>query len=133
LDPLIPGFFRHASTQLYQPRTSTADSSDGRPQQQLNQATACKLGRPDQVSTSNSGGLLSDRPARLPGLSMQAACGACTPAGAAASAGCPAVNVGARKLEHVLEALGVEHDIKEYPDAEYALLNDHEGAATATR
>jgi carboxymethylenebutenolidase len=34
----------------------------------------------------------------------------------------------ARRLATVLEALGVEHDVKEYPDAGHAFLNDHEGA-----
>jgi carboxymethylenebutenolidase len=28
----------------------------------------------------------------------------------------------------VLEALGVDHDVKEYPEAGHAFLNDHEGA-----
>ncbi len=31
----------------------------------------------------------------------------------------------AQKLERSLEALGVEHDVKEYPDASHAFLNDH--------
>jgi carboxymethylenebutenolidase len=34
----------------------------------------------------------------------------------------------AQKLDRVLEALGVDHDIKEYPEAGHAFLNDHEGA-----
>ena len=34
----------------------------------------------------------------------------------------------ARRLATVLEALGVEHDVKEYPEAGHAFLNDHEGA-----
>jgi carboxymethylenebutenolidase len=34
----------------------------------------------------------------------------------------------AQRLATVLEALGVEHDVKEYPDAGHAFLNDHEGA-----
>jgi len=34
----------------------------------------------------------------------------------------------APKLVQVLTALGVDHDIKEYPDAGHAFLNDHEGA-----
>jgi carboxymethylenebutenolidase len=34
----------------------------------------------------------------------------------------------ARRLAGVLEALGVEHDVKEYPQAGHAFLNDHEGA-----
>jgi carboxymethylenebutenolidase len=34
----------------------------------------------------------------------------------------------ARKLERVLEAVGVEHDVKEYPDAGHEFLNDHEGS-----
>jgi carboxymethylenebutenolidase len=33
-----------------------------------------------------------------------------------------------QKLDRVLEALGVDHDVKEYPDAGHAFLNDHEGA-----
>jgi carboxymethylenebutenolidase len=34
----------------------------------------------------------------------------------------------AQRLAGVLEALGVEHDVKEYPQAGHAFLNDHEGA-----
>lgn len=34
----------------------------------------------------------------------------------------------ARKLGQALAALGVDHDIKEYPDAGHAFLNDHESA-----
>jgi carboxymethylenebutenolidase len=33
-----------------------------------------------------------------------------------------------QRLAGVLEALGVDHDIKEYPDAGHAFLNDHERA-----
>lgn len=33
----------------------------------------------------------------------------------------------AQKLEQSLEALGVAHDVKEYPDAGHAFLNDHRG------
>ena len=33
----------------------------------------------------------------------------------------------APKLERVLEALGGEHDVTEYPDAGHAFLNDHHG------
>jgi carboxymethylenebutenolidase len=32
------------------------------------------------------------------------------------------------KLDRVLAALGVDHDVKEYPDAGHAFLNNHEGA-----
>jgi carboxymethylenebutenolidase len=34
----------------------------------------------------------------------------------------------AQKLDRALEALGVDHDVKEYPDAGHAFLNDHESA-----
>ena len=34
----------------------------------------------------------------------------------------------AQELSQVLTALGVNHDVKEYPDAGHALLNDHESA-----
>jgi carboxymethylenebutenolidase len=34
----------------------------------------------------------------------------------------------AGKLGRALTALGVDHDVKEYPDAGHAFLNDHEGA-----
>jgi len=34
----------------------------------------------------------------------------------------------AAKLEEALQRLGVDHDIKEYPDAEHGFLNDHKGA-----
>ena len=34
----------------------------------------------------------------------------------------------AHRLEQVLSALGVDHDIKEYPGAGHGFLNDHEGA-----
>lgn len=34
----------------------------------------------------------------------------------------------AQKLGRVLAALGVDHDIKEYPDAGHAFLNDHDSA-----
>ncbi len=34
----------------------------------------------------------------------------------------------AHKLDRVLGALGVDHDVKEYPDAGHAFLNDHETA-----
>ncbi len=32
------------------------------------------------------------------------------------------------KLDQVLAALGVDHDVKEYPDAGHEFLNDHEAA-----
>lgn len=34
----------------------------------------------------------------------------------------------AQELSQVLTALGVNHDVKEYPDAGHAFLNDHESA-----
>ena len=34
----------------------------------------------------------------------------------------------ARKLDRALAALGVDHDVKEYPDAGHAFLNDHDSA-----
>jgi len=34
----------------------------------------------------------------------------------------------ADRLEQALAAAGVEHDVKEYPDAGHGFLNDHEGA-----
>ena len=38
----------------------------------------------------------------------------------------------ADRLERALTAAGVEHDVKEYPDAGHAFLNDHEGASDKT-
>jgi carboxymethylenebutenolidase len=38
----------------------------------------------------------------------------------------------ARKLGRALEALGVDHDIKEYPDAGHAFLNNHDSAGDRT-
>jgi carboxymethylenebutenolidase len=38
----------------------------------------------------------------------------------------------AQRLEQALDALGVDHDVKEYPDAGHAFLNDHEGAGDRT-
>ncbi len=38
----------------------------------------------------------------------------------------------ARRLEGALTAVGVEHDVKEYPEAGHAFLNDHEGAGDKT-
>src|SRR5664280_433357 len=34
----------------------------------------------------------------------------------------------AEKLDRALEATGVDHDVKEYPDAGHAFLNDHDSA-----
>jgi carboxymethylenebutenolidase len=34
----------------------------------------------------------------------------------------------ANRLEQALSAAGVEHDVKEYPEAGHSFLNDHEGA-----
>ena len=34
----------------------------------------------------------------------------------------------AGRLSHALDAVGVDHDVKEYPDAGHAFLNDHESA-----
>lgn len=34
----------------------------------------------------------------------------------------------AARLEQALAAAGVEHDVREYPDANHGFLNDHEGA-----
>jgi carboxymethylenebutenolidase len=34
----------------------------------------------------------------------------------------------AQRLDGVLEALGVDHEVKEYPEAGHEFLNDHEGA-----
>jgi carboxymethylenebutenolidase len=38
----------------------------------------------------------------------------------------------ADRLDRVLTAVGVEHDVKEYPEAGHAFLNDHEGAGDKT-
>ncbi len=38
----------------------------------------------------------------------------------------------AAKLEQALDALGVDHDVKEYPGAGHAFLNDHESAGDRT-
>ena len=38
----------------------------------------------------------------------------------------------AEKLDRVLTAVGVDHDVKEYPDAGHAFMNDHEGAHDRT-
>ena len=38
----------------------------------------------------------------------------------------------ARRLERLLTAVGVDHDIKEYPDAGHAFLNDHDRAGDRT-
>lgn len=38
----------------------------------------------------------------------------------------------AEKLDRVLAAIGVDHDVKEYPDAGHAFLNDHESAGDPT-
>jgi carboxymethylenebutenolidase len=38
----------------------------------------------------------------------------------------------AAKLDRALQALGVDHDVKEYPDAGHAFLNDHKGAGDRT-
>ncbi len=40
----------------------------------------------------------------------------------------PTLRGAAERLEQALTAVGVEHDIKEYPDAGHGFLNDHEGA-----
>ena len=34
----------------------------------------------------------------------------------------------ADRLDRALTAVGVEHDVKEYPEAGHSFLNDHEGA-----
>ena len=38
----------------------------------------------------------------------------------------------AERLDRTLTAVGVEHDVKEYPEAGHAFLNDHEGAGDKT-
>ena len=38
----------------------------------------------------------------------------------------------AARLDQVLAAVGVEHDVKEYPEAGHAFLNDHDGAGDKT-
>jgi carboxymethylenebutenolidase len=38
----------------------------------------------------------------------------------------------ADRLDRALTAVGVEHDVKEYPEAGHAFLNDHEGAGDKT-
>ncbi len=38
----------------------------------------------------------------------------------------------AQRLERALTAAGVDHDVKEYPEAGHAFLNDHEGAHDRT-
>jgi carboxymethylenebutenolidase len=38
----------------------------------------------------------------------------------------------AGKLDRALQALGVDHDVKEYPDAGHAFLNDHRSAGDRT-
>jgi carboxymethylenebutenolidase len=38
----------------------------------------------------------------------------------------------AGRLSRALGALGVDHDVKEYPDAGHAFLNDHDGAGDRT-
>ncbi len=37
----------------------------------------------------------------------------------------------AARLEHALQANGVDNDVKEYPDAGHGFLNDHDGRAAA--
>jgi carboxymethylenebutenolidase len=37
----------------------------------------------------------------------------------------------ASRLERALEALGVDHDVKEYPDAGHSFMNDHHNAVFA--
>jgi carboxymethylenebutenolidase len=37
----------------------------------------------------------------------------------------------ADKLERTLERIGVEHDVREYPDAGHSFLNHHHGVAGA--
>lgn len=34
----------------------------------------------------------------------------------------------AARLQHALDAVGVDHDVKEYPDAGHSFLNDHDSA-----
>ena len=38
----------------------------------------------------------------------------------------------AGRLEGILTAVGVEHDVKEYPDVGHAFINDHDGAGDPT-
>ncbi len=38
----------------------------------------------------------------------------------------------ALRLEQVLGTLGVDHDVKKYPEAGHAFLNDHEGVGDRT-
>lgn len=38
----------------------------------------------------------------------------------------------AARLEGILSAVGVEHDVKEYPDAGHGFINDHDGAGDKT-
>ena len=38
----------------------------------------------------------------------------------------------AARLEHVLSAVGVDHDVREYPDAGHRFINDHDGAGDKT-
>lgn len=38
----------------------------------------------------------------------------------------------AERIDRALTAVGVEHDVKEYPQAGHAFLNDHEGAGDRT-
>ncbi len=37
---------------------------------------------------------------------------------------------GAARLHRVLAEVGVEHDVKEYPEAGHGFINDHDGAGT---
>ena len=54
------------------------------------------------------------------------------PSSAATAPGTGANRGTADRLGQALGALGLDHDVKEYPDAGHAFLNDHDGAGDRT-
>ena len=62
---------------------------------------------------------------RIPNDAEKLLAGACPVIGSFGAKDRP-LRGAAERLEHALTAAGVEHDVKEYPDAGHAFLNDHD-------
>jgi carboxymethylenebutenolidase len=62
---------------------------------------------------------------RIPNDAEKLLAGACPVIGSFGAKDRP-LRGAAERLEHALTTVGVEHDVKEYPDAGHAFLNDHD-------
>jgi carboxymethylenebutenolidase len=80
-----------------------------------------------QLAPGHGFGAASVNYGRLPSDPEKALRGACPIVGSYGARD-RSLRGAAQRLERALEALGIDHDVKEYPDAGHSFLNDHRDA-----